>query len=182
MTRIFIFVGMLMAWTTSVGGAMEKEDVRLFHDSVRLGDIVTVRTMVTEEPLLATSVDEYRFQPVHLLDMYFEPEILDLLLAHGADINARNDEGVTLLHLVAEPGAVSVLVGKGADLEAVDVRGWTPLLMQANEQRNDVVMQLLHVGADPNASGGSGETALSFAEISRNDELISMLRAAGARK
>lgn len=52
--------------------------------------------MLASNPSLATSVDEHQFQPIHILDMECNEDILDLLLANGADINARNDEGVTL--------------------------------------------------------------------------------------
>lgn len=41
--------------------------------------------------------------------MVCNEDILDLLLANGADINARNDEGVTLLHIVTDPDAIDLL-------------------------------------------------------------------------
>jgi ankyrin repeat protein len=162
---------------------MDVDTIKKFHVAVHIGDVETVKTMVAADPALATSVDEYKFQPVHLLDMYFDEEILDLLLTNGADINARNDEGVTLLHIVTDPDAVAVLMGKGADIEARTLRGWTPLIMQANNQQNgsDVVAALLANGANPNARGNGGESALSFARQTGNDEFMRVLIAAGAK-
>jgi ankyrin repeat protein len=108
---------------------------------------------------------------------------LDLILANGADINARNDEGVTLLHIITDPDAIVLLVGKGADLEARDKRGWTPLIMQATNQQNgtDVVAALLVNGANPNAKGNNGESALSFARKRGDAELMEILTKAGAK-
>lgn len=162
---------------------MDANAVKKFHHAVHLGDTAVVRTMLSADPALATSVDEYKFQPVHLLDMYFEEEILDLLLANGADINAGNDEGVTLLHIITDPDAVAVIVEKGANIEARDMRGWTPLIMHADNQQNgsDVLAALLAHGANPNAKGNNGESALSFARLTGDAEFIQVLTGAGAK-
>lgn len=183
MTGIFSRLRALFSPNVPVARMTNEEAVRAFHDAVHQGDVEQVRTLLSRRPALATSEDEYRFQPVHLMDMYFEPEILQLLLHHGADINARNDEGVTLLHILTDPDAVPLLVRHGADLEARDARGWTPLLMQAGEQQNgsDVVAALLACGADVNAIGNRGETALSMAQETEDETLAALLRDHGAR-
>jgi len=162
---------------------MNGETEKKFYHAVHVGDINTVRSMISADPALATSTDEYKFQPIHLLDVYFEEEILDLLLANGADVNARNDQGVTLLHIISDPDAIALLVGKGADLEARDKRGWTPLIEQATNQQNgsDVVAALLANGANPNAKGNNGESALSFARKRGDAELMGILTKAGAK-
>ncbi|TCV93168.1 ankyrin repeat protein [Luteibacter rhizovicinus] len=162
---------------------MDIESIKTFHNAVHVGDIETVRTMLAKDATLATSVDEYEFQPIHLLDMYFEEEILNLLLANGADINARNDDGITLLHIVTDPEAVAVIVNRGADIEARDASGRTPLIEQTNNQEDgiDVVVALLTMGANPNARDNDGETALSIARDTDNQDLIEALTVAGAK-
>lgn len=174
----------VLGFSISSAIAADGDTVRTFHDAVHVGKVETVRTILATEPGLATSRDEYGFQPVHLLDMYPDEEVLDLLLANGADINAANDEGVTILHIVTDPDAVPLLVGRGANIEARDKRGWTPLIMQANNQQNgpDVVAALLAHGADPNAEGYNGETALSFARETGDGSFIKVLTANGAVK
>lgn len=176
----------LVVLGVSVGSAIaaDGDAVRTFHDAVHAGEVETVRTMLATDPRLASSTDEYGFQPIHLLDMYPDEDVLDLLLANGADINAVNDEGVTILHIVTDPDAVPLLVGRGANIEARDKRGWTPLIMQANNQQNgpDVVAALLAHGADPNAEGHNGETALSFARETGDESFIDVLTANGAKK
>jgi ankyrin repeat protein len=136
--------------------------VNEFHRAVHVGDLPTVRSMLAVDPALATSIDEDGFLPIHSLDMYFDAAILDLLLAAGADINARSSDGITLLHIVTDSDAVSLLVQRGADIEAKDAEGRTPLVEQANNLANgpDVVAALLANGADPNAKGTDGETTL----------------------
>jgi uncharacterized protein len=184
MKRVLITLLAMFGLPLGAAIATDADEVKAFHDAVHTGEVGDVSRMLKTDPALASSVDEYKFQPIHLMDMYFEPKILDLLLAAGADINARNDEGVTLLHIITDPDAVDVLVQKGADIEARDVNGWTPLIMQANNQENgpDVVAALLKNGADPNAEGKSGETALSFAIETGDAAFIEVLKAGGATK
>jgi ankyrin repeat protein len=179
LARLIAVLGISFGQAAAMNGETEKK----FHHAVHIGDVNTVRSMISADPALASSTDEYQFQPIHLLHMYFEEEILDLLLANGADINARNDEGVTLLHIITDPDAIALLVGKGADLEARDKRGWTPLIDQVTNQQNGsgVVAALLANGANPNAKGNNGESALSFARKRRDAELIKILTKAGAK-
>lgn len=57
-------------------------------------------------------------------------EVLALLLARGAHVNAKNRRGVTPLHLAAEFGLLSAaqtLLARGADPRAASATGLTPL-------------------------------------------------------
>jgi uncharacterized protein len=112
LARLIAVLGISFGQATAMNGETEKK----FHHAVRTEDINTVRSMISADAALASSTDEYKFQPIHLLDVYFEEQILDLLLANGADINARNDDGVTLLHIITDPDATALIVGKGAEL------------------------------------------------------------------
>ncbi len=183
MTSFFNRLRALFSPNAPVADMTNEETVRAFHEAVHQGNVEQVRTLLATRPALATSEDEYRFQPIHLMDMYFEPEIFHLLLHQGADINARNDEGVALLHILTDPDAVALLVKHGADLETRDARGWTPLLMQAGEQQNgsDVVAALLACGADANAVGNRGETALAMVRETEDETLTALLLSHSAR-
>ncbi|KAF7164220.1 hypothetical protein CNMCM5623_008885 [Aspergillus felis] len=62
-------------------------------------------------------------------------EAIRLLLDHGANITASDDEGSTALHFAAESGnheAVQLLVDKGADIFAIDYSAYTPLDLAAS--------------------------------------------------
>ena len=59
---------------------------------------------------------------------------VDLLIAHGAKVTAKNNEKATALHMAAEEGCedcVQSLLAAGADIDAQTKTGDTPLLRAA---------------------------------------------------
>lgn len=89
--------------------------------------------------------------------------IVELLLAHGADIEMRDTEGrsarVTALSHAAlrgQEGAVAVLLARGADVNAYDGRGTTALhaslVSTVHGCKVEVVRALLAAGAEVNAT------------------------------
>ncbi|MDE2882994.1 MAG: ankyrin repeat domain-containing protein [Acidobacteriota bacterium] len=95
-------------------------------------------------------------------------EIVESLLAKGADVNAARGDGFTALHLAAEGGHRAVaqaLVAAGAAVDAgTRIGGYTPLHVAARAGHGAVVLRLLDAGADPNArTTNSGVTALHLA-------------------
>ena len=71
--------------------------------------------------------------------------IIELLIAAGANVNARNKEDATPLHLAAVNGIEEVcelLISEGADLNAVAVNGHTPLSLATVQGNREVVILL----------------------------------------
>ncbi len=95
--------------------------------------------------------------------------VMRLLLAAGAQVNARNAEGRTALSFAAgflDPDAMRLLLEHGADPNLTDHRGTSPLLhallpYRGEATRLEVVNLLLGKGADVNARApGDHRTAL----------------------
>ena len=55
------------------------------------------------------------------------PDIIKLLIKHGAKVNYTNKCGETPLHHVWNADAAKILVEHGADINAQDICGVTPL-------------------------------------------------------
>ncbi len=92
-------------------------------------------------------------------------EVLELLLRHGAPVDAVNDANETALHGAASHchlEAVELLVRHGADVNARNKANATPLHVGAAAYRGafDVIDLLIAQGADPNAVDDKGNTAL----------------------
>jgi ankyrin repeat protein len=70
-------------------------------------------------------------------------------VARGAQLEPRDDQGVTALALAAEMGfheAVEVLLAEGADPNAHDLSGMTPLDVAEEHGAHDIAALLLRYG------------------------------------
>jgi ankyrin repeat protein len=92
---------------------------------------------------------------------------IGLLLKHGADVNARDENGRTPLYYAAEEGsiiAIKALVAAGADVNAQTKEGDCPLLrVLRRNDRDGRIEYLIGHGADLKARDNDGQTALMFA-------------------
>jgi ankyrin repeat protein len=76
--------------------------------------------------------------------------VIQALLKHGADINARNGNGSTALIEAAErrhPELVRILIDQGADLNAVSAHGHTALFLAERHKDKAIVDMLKAAGA-----------------------------------
>jgi ankyrin repeat protein len=84
--------------------------------------------------------------------------LIELLLKHGADINAK---------------AASTSAGWP---------GWTPLHVACRNGAQDIVQLLLARGADANAKTDKGETPIAVAQSNEQRRIVDLLRKHGARE
>ena len=101
------------------------------------------------------------------------------MIAHGADVNVKDDYQKTPLHGAAEYGSkkvVETLIEKGADIHVLDDESNTPL----HNASEDTVECLIEHGADVNAKNNDGETPLWMAVDYAHVELALQLVTSGA--
>ncbi len=82
------------------------------------------------------SNNQFKVAPIHSACATSNLNIAELLIKHGADINAKQMKGVTPLHSTAHNGQTKLsklLIDNGADINAKMDDGQTPLFM-ANEK------------------------------------------------
>jgi ankyrin repeat protein len=106
-------------------------------------------------------------------------EIVEILIAHKANVNALNAEGATALHDAALAGKCAVaeaLLNHGAQVDARDRDSQaTPLHLAASWGRRDVVELLLARGANPALKDKNGKTALDLATANGQSDVLSVL-------
>ena len=106
----------------------------LVHKLARAGDLVGLGLLLQSNPLLAQS-HEGQNGPIHSAASNDQDGAIALLLNKGANVNSRNQDGMTPLHCAADGNfkAAKVLIESGAELDAL-FNGYTPAALALSGQ------------------------------------------------
>ncbi|KAK3390249.1 ankyrin repeat-containing domain protein [Podospora didyma] len=112
-------------------------------------------------------LDENGRTPLLLAAAQGSPEVVRVLLRHGALVTARSGRSGTVLHYATGRNTpnmletIEALLDAGADVNAIDDDGDTPLIQCMINGRADVAELLIRHGADLNVINKLGVTALT---------------------
>ena len=101
-----------------------------------------------------------------------------LLLAEGAEVDARDEIGKTPLIIAADKGyfpIAQLLIQNGADINAQHNLHWTALMFAAGNGHSAIVKLLVENGANMNFVSKSGYTALILASAAGYAEIVDLL-------
>jgi 26S proteasome non-ATPase regulatory subunit 10 len=179
------------------------DDLKQFFYFIENGDLgkVIAHLEVNPEHALVRDDREEGDSPLHIAAMAGHKDIVVLLLAKGADINARANLGRTPLHWAAWNGhyeVARILVAHGANVNAkvsgkttfpisgggmpkAEI-GSTALHYAAYEGHLDICELLLENGADVNAATAEGWTPLHRAKFRGHDEVVELLKRHGGKE
>jgi len=154
------------------------------HEATKEGNIVFVRRGLSKGADV-NAVDSDGFTVLHLAVANNHKNIVELLVAKGADINANTRGlGFTPLHFAVmdeKKNMAQLLITKGADINAKDDDGFTPLHWTAIKGHKEIVELLIDNGANVNPKGDEfGMTPLHKAASKGHREITELLIANGA--
>ncbi len=106
------------------------------------------------------------------------------LVDKGANLNVRDNIGMTVLHFVAKKSFnltfAKYLVDKGADVNAQDNYGLTVLHRAYNSDNVPLIKYLVNIGANVDVKDKSGKTVLHRAAEKNQEDLVKWLVENGA--
>ena len=111
---------------------------------------LSISRLLVQQSVLEAS-DRAGFKPIHTAAYHGMANMVTILLASGAEIEAKNNIGGTPLHVAlhsdrfAEIG--KILLSNGADPGAADAQGMTPLHRAAFAGNVDMIRMLVTAGA-----------------------------------
>jgi ankyrin repeat protein len=137
--------------------------------AISLGQTAVVSQILTETPELANNKDYQGATALVRAVNWDRVEIVEALLAAGADVNALNDSRASALHQAACLGRdeiARVLIAHKADVNAGELYWATPLHEAARHLNQGVARLLLDAGANPDAKDELGDTPRDLARRS----------------
>ncbi len=155
------------------------------YEAAAGGEAERVVALVKTSPALANSYAPDGFPPLGLAAFFGHRNVVDVLLAHGAVVNAvsRNATGYTALTGAVAGGhteIVAALLSAGANAAHRYAQGYTPLHEAAASGKLEIARLLLDHGADSNARTDDGKTPLAMALEKSHSSLAALLRQRGA--
>jgi ankyrin repeat protein len=134
---------------------------------------------------VGTAAHAPHFTPVQLAASNGDNPTLQVLLDHGANIDAQNaDSKHTALFLAVQKNrtdTVKLLLERGADANRRGARGYTPLIQAATKGQTAIAQLLLEHGANPDlAEDQSSWTALMMAAVRADAGTVEVLVNHGA--
>lgn len=166
--------------------SLRNEDGRsLLHVAVSSShpEVVKILAEADSSVKAVNSTDEEGWAPIHSASSIGNLDILQTLLARGADVNLQNNGGRTPLHYAASKGWVKVaelLLSYGAKVNAKDKVGCTPLHRAASTGKSELCELLIEEGAEIDALDRAHQTPLMSAVMCENKQVALLLIRHGA--
>jgi len=132
------------------------------HDVATNGTGAQLKALLAKNPALLDVPNVRGATPLHLAAINPDPTAIEVLLAAGANVNAKDEEKFTPLHMAAfhrQADYALLLLEAGADAAAQTNTGRTPLLMaekaRADETAGVISLWILK-GCKPHQNCGLG--------------------------
>ncbi len=152
-------------------------------EAAAVGDILRIEDILSADPGAGHAFTGDGWTALHLGAAFGTPEAVDMLLQHGAPVDAisRNAQRNQPLHaavaLSRNAETVRLLLAHGADPNASQVGGFTPLFSPATANRRDLAAMLIESGAQAHHRSDLEKTAADFARERGHAELADWLDA-----
>jgi|GEM_PF-1247751 len=180
-------------WPQNIERRWDLREGSLFSDAMLFGNTEYVRLLLLlganpnrkdkdgVTPFMASILNRYGKETITQKKI----NLLSCAIDNGADVNSRNNGGVTALMYACVAGnlsAVRLLLDRGARVNDRDNDGWSALMHACENGKDDIMHELVKHGADVLTRGNDGLNAVTLCAIRGNSQGISFLISRGAKK
>ncbi|SPR04237.1 ankyrin repeat domain-containing protein [Orientia tsutsugamushi] len=155
----------------------------LLHDAAQQGNLEAVKRLLDEEKISVDCQNNSGNTPLHLAVRNYHNDVIEVLLAHGANVNLQDRHHNTALHYAIRTRdltIVTILLNNGANPNIQDNSLNTPLHYAALKCNIDIVKLLLNSGSNPNIQDKWLNTPLHHAAFHCNMDIIKLLLNSGS--
>lgn len=155
------------------------------HAMVVRNETAKLQQYLNQHPEAANTPNNLKKTPLHIAVSLSRMDAAEVLLAHGANLEAQDRTGMTPLHVAAmmeSADAAVWLLDHGAALAPVDQFGDTPVHTAALFGQTAILQLLVQRGAKLTAVNAAGKTPLDLALANRQTTTAAAIKALLARK
>ena len=150
------------------------------YEAAATGQMDRLRKLIAGDPSLVNTHSVDGFTPLGFAVFFGHPEIVDVLLEAGADVNLASRESMKVAPLASASAAgqyevAKKLIAHGANVNSRASSDFTPLHESAARGQLEFATLLLENGADLNAKTADGKTPLDYAREHNRDEMVELL-------
>lgn len=116
-----------------------------FFEQVAMGKFDMIALLIQSGiPVSISDGSKADDTPLHWACSFNSPEVAELLISNGADVNTVNNEGQSALHLACKNNnyeIIRMLLSEGADMNVIDDKGHLPINLLPTTSANDATSQ-----------------------------------------
>ncbi len=181
---ILSLVAVLAAASFAVPASAQFSDSYKFLESVKKkeGDKVTAALDEPGSTIVNTRDVSTGESALHIVVARRDLAWLQFLVARGANVNIRDNKGVTPLVLAVRLNfleGVEYLISKGARVDEANSAGETPLITAVHNRNIALMRMLLKAGASPDRADNSGRSARDYAALESSGNMTGEIQSAG---
>ena len=154
-----------------------------FLEAVKKKDGTVVNEMLAEPGSTIVNTRDVTSgqSALHMVTLRRDLTWMTFLISKGANVNARDVQGVTPLVAASNIGfieGIELLIEKGARVDEGNSAGETPLISAVHRKDIGLLRILLRAGADPDRADNSGRSARDYALLDgRSSQLVTEITA-----
>jgi ankyrin repeat protein len=154
-------------------------DLTIF-EAAAVGQCARVTALATLDPALINAFSPDGFTPLGLAAFFGHADVVDYLLAQGAQVDVPSRNGLHVMPLHSAVAAQNLLISQallehGAPVNVPQQEGYTPLHEAAQNGQLEMIRLLLAHGADAVAHKADGETPAETALKAGHPEAAALI-------